>query len=89
MVKFEEVDTSQTPATFPIEETPSFESLLNISSDEEVLPEATEPLLDPATQPDPWRPIVFESTESEIEALSETCAPPKQGGQLFKVGRSP
>ncbi len=44
-----EADTSQSSSIFPIEETISFELLLNISPDEEVLPEATETLQDPAT----------------------------------------
>ncbi len=82
-----EADTSKTSTTSPIEETTSFESVLNISAAEEVLPEATETLQGCATQPNPWRtrqkkkkrcrrpPIVFESAESEIEALSDTCSP--------------
>ncbi len=48
-----EVDTSQTSATFPIEEATSFESLLNISADEEVLPKASEAHQYPATPPNP------------------------------------
>ncbi len=83
-----EVDTSQTSTIFPIEEATSFESLLNISADEEVLPKASETLQYPATPPNPWRtrqkkkkrsrrpPIAFKSDESEIEALFDTCAPP-------------
>ncbi len=78
------VDTSHTPTSFPIEETTSFESLLNISADEdvlpadgEVLPVDTEMPLDPATCPYPWRPqIAFESAESEIDALSDACVQP-------------
>ncbi len=35
-------DTSHTSTSFPIDEATSFESLLNISADEEVLPEAIE-----------------------------------------------
>ncbi len=72
-------DTSHTSSSFPIEETTSFESLLNISADEEVvpadeevLPDATEMLLDPATCPQ----IAFESAESEMDALSDACFPP-------------
>ncbi len=70
MAKLEEVansatgvaDTSRTPTSFPIDESTSFESLLNISADdevlpanEEVLPRATEMPLDRATCPYPWR----------------------------------
>ncbi len=54
-------DISHTSTSFPIEETTSFESLLNISADEEVLPadeevlpDATEMPLDPTTCPNPW-----------------------------------
>ncbi len=79
---FREADIPQTPRK------KSFKSLLNISADEEVLPEATETLQGPATHPNPWRtrqkkkercrcpPIVFQSAESEIEAHSDICAPP-------------
>ncbi len=55
-------DTSHTSDTSPIDETTSFESLLNISADyevlsadEEVLPDATEMPLNLATCPNPWR----------------------------------
>ncbi len=55
-------DISHTPTSFRIDETTSFESLLNISADdevlpvdEEVLPNATEMPSDPATCPNPWR----------------------------------
>ncbi len=83
-----EDETSQTLTTLPIEVTTSFQSLLNNSVDEEVLPETTKALQDSVTQPYPWRTgqkkqkrrrrprIVFESAQSEIEALSDTCALP-------------
>ncbi len=73
---FREADIPQTPRK------KSFKSLLNISADEEVLPEATEMLQDPATHPNPWRTRQEKKktcrcpAESEIEAHSDTCAPP-------------
>ncbi len=85
-----EADTSQSSTNFPIEETASFELLLNISGDEEVLPEATKPLQGPATQPNSWRtrpkkkkrcwrpPTAFEAAVSKIEPLFDTCAPPSE-----------
>ncbi len=81
-------DTSQTSTSFSIEETTSFDSLLNISADEEVLSEATKTLLDPAPHPNAWRArqkkkqrrlrpqISIESAESEIEVPSGACVPP-------------
>ncbi len=88
-------DTSHTPTSFPIDETTSFESLLNVSvgdeewpADEEVLPDATEMPLNPATCSYQWRSrqkkkkrrrcpqIAFESAESEINGLSDVCVPP-------------
>ncbi len=55
-------DTSHTPTSFPIDETTSFESLLNVSAgdeewpaDEKVLPDATEMPLNPATCSNQWR----------------------------------
>ncbi len=70
MAKLEEVansatgvaDISHTPTSFLVHETTSFESLLNISADDEVLPvdedvlpDATETPSEPATCPNPWR----------------------------------
>ncbi len=49
-------DTSQTSTSLSIEETASFEPLLNISADEEVV-ESTETFLKPAPRPYPWRAI--------------------------------
>ncbi len=68
---------------FLIKEIISFESLLNISTDEIILLEATERPLHPVTPPNPWRtgqkaekrrcrpPTVFASAEPEIKALSD------------------
>ncbi len=64
--------------TFAIEETTYFESLLNISVDEEILPGASETLHNTATQPNPCPPIIFEFAESEIEALYDLCAAPRR-----------
>ncbi len=57
-----EADTSHTSTSFPIEETTSFESVLNmlageevLPAEEEVLPDSTEMPLDTATCPYPWR----------------------------------
>ncbi len=94
-------DTSQTSTSIPIEETTSFDSLLNISADEEVLPEATETLLDPAPHPYPWRArqrktkrcrrpqIAFKSAESEIEPLSDACAPPSGSQGKYQEASNP
>ncbi len=50
-----EADTSQTPTSLPFEETSSWDSVLNITTDEEILPEATEKLQNPVTPLNPWR----------------------------------
>ncbi len=57
-------DTSQISNSFHIEETTSFESLVNISADEEVLPEATEALLD--GRPSPLKVILRSEQSGEF-----------------------
>ncbi len=62
-------------------------NFFRIAAHQKVLQEATETLLSPTRQPNIWRTrqkkkkrcrhpqIVFESAESEIKALSDTCTP--------------